>query len=177
MAEVGEALVEIQERKLYLKAGYSTFAAYCETRWGFKRNRAYQLIDFALIKRDLPIENESQARQVSVAWRSNRDEVKRTFDSLAKASTKEQAVKEIVRIKGNPNRIVSPEFPFSRRPKLGPDTVVVVLGLPFGEESPEIRVIANYDDAIEMRDEMETSQRWRKVLLCPRPVENRAATR
>lgn len=39
--EVGQALMEIREKKLY-RQGYSTFAAYCEQRWEFSgRNALY----------------------------------------------------------------------------------------------------------------------------------------
>lgn len=40
--EVGNALADIQERKLY-RDEYGTFEDYCRTKWGFSRQRAYQL--------------------------------------------------------------------------------------------------------------------------------------
>lgn len=40
--EVGNALAAIQERKLY-QAGFETFEEYCRSKWGFSRQRAYQL--------------------------------------------------------------------------------------------------------------------------------------
>jgi hypothetical protein len=41
--EVGMALITIRDGKLY-RASYPTFDAYCSARWGFSRNRAYDLI-------------------------------------------------------------------------------------------------------------------------------------
>jgi len=40
--QVGEALVEIRESRLY-RDGHPTFEAYCRQRWGFSRKRAYDL--------------------------------------------------------------------------------------------------------------------------------------
>lgn len=41
--DVGHALAEIRDRKLY-RARFRTFEAYCQDRWGFSRQRASQLI-------------------------------------------------------------------------------------------------------------------------------------
>lgn len=43
--EVGQALAEIQEDRLYHKQGYATFEAYCKERWGWTRSIAYRYID------------------------------------------------------------------------------------------------------------------------------------
>jgi hypothetical protein len=42
--KVGTALQEITRRKLYKEAGYSSFSDYCRERFGFSRQRGYQLI-------------------------------------------------------------------------------------------------------------------------------------
>lgn len=42
--EVGSALEEIRETKLYRAAGYETFDAYCRDRWQFSASRARQMI-------------------------------------------------------------------------------------------------------------------------------------
>lgn len=45
--EVGKALKEIQKRKLYKDKGkgkYNTFEDYCEKRWGYERQTAYDYI-------------------------------------------------------------------------------------------------------------------------------------
>lgn len=44
--DVGKALAEIRNDKLYLK-DHKTFEAYCDKRWGISRSRAYQLLDGA----------------------------------------------------------------------------------------------------------------------------------
>lgn len=41
--EVGNALMEIRDRRLY-RAAHRTFAEYCAERWGMSRQRAYQLM-------------------------------------------------------------------------------------------------------------------------------------
>jgi len=51
--EVGEALTEIQQEKLYQDAGHKTFDDYCQARWGIKRGRAYQLIEASKVYQNL----------------------------------------------------------------------------------------------------------------------------
>lgn len=48
--EVGQALAEIRDAKLY-RASHKTFEAYCDEKWKFSRQRAYQLIDQAKVVR------------------------------------------------------------------------------------------------------------------------------
>src|SRR5437879_3280487 len=45
--EVGNALLEIQARKLYLDDGYNTFEQYCARRWSISRSQAYRMIQAA----------------------------------------------------------------------------------------------------------------------------------
>ena len=66
--EAGEALDEIWRKRLY-RHDFMTFAAYCESRLGFKRQHAYRLIAAAKFARrlspvgDKPVpQNERQAR-------------------------------------------------------------------------------------------------------------------
>lgn len=67
--KVGTAFLEIRDGKGY-RFEHKTFEEYCQTVWGFTRQRAYQLMDAAEIAADpnvnslLTIENEYQARQV-----------------------------------------------------------------------------------------------------------------
>lgn len=51
--EVGQALHEIAEGRLYRQAGYSDFGTYCRERFGFGRARGNELIDAAAIVRDM----------------------------------------------------------------------------------------------------------------------------
>ncbi|HEV7566410.1 MAG TPA: hypothetical protein VGO31_10660 [Microbacteriaceae bacterium] len=69
--EVGHALLEIQIRRLYLKAGFRTFAAYVTERWDISEAHAYRQIEAAKVIDILsPIggtvlpANEAQAREL-----------------------------------------------------------------------------------------------------------------
>lgn len=79
--QVGDALAEIRDRRLYREL-YGTFEAYCRERWGMARQHAYRLIGAAMVVGNLsPIgdtlpANESVVRplarldpeQQPVAW-------------------------------------------------------------------------------------------------------------
>jgi hypothetical protein len=66
--EAGRALREIQARRLYQQAGYSTLAEYADERFGLGRAHAYRQIDAALVVDalspfgDILPANEAQAR-------------------------------------------------------------------------------------------------------------------
>jgi hypothetical protein len=45
--DVGQALLEIRDGRLYREQEYATFEAYCQQRWGLKRQRAYELMGAA----------------------------------------------------------------------------------------------------------------------------------
>ena len=51
--EVGTALLEISDRRLYRET-HSTFAEYCETKWRMTARRAYQLCEAAEVVNALP---------------------------------------------------------------------------------------------------------------------------
>ena len=51
--EVGEALLEIRNSKLYRQAGHATFEFYCHKRWGMSRFYAHRLIDSAEVVTNL----------------------------------------------------------------------------------------------------------------------------
>lgn len=81
--EVGNALLEIRDRRLYRATEHRTFDDYCKKRWGFSRVHAHRLIESAAVTKNLlPIGNtpatESQARpltklepfQQPEAWRA-----------------------------------------------------------------------------------------------------------
>lgn len=74
--EVGLALMEVRDRKLYEEAGYATFDQYCYGRWGFKYERGRQLIEAAQTAKVLAgddgetptnvgVVNEAQARAIA----------------------------------------------------------------------------------------------------------------
>src|SRR5262249_16640067 len=64
--EVGNALLEIREKRLY-KEKYPTFEEYLDQRWGLKRQRGYELMEAAQIATavseisDIRVERESHA--------------------------------------------------------------------------------------------------------------------
>lgn len=68
--EVGNALLEIRDAKLY-RADFSTFDEYCQEKWGWGRQRGYELIIAAKTVQALPksvigkITNENQAAALS----------------------------------------------------------------------------------------------------------------
>ncbi len=52
--EVGHALMEIRDKRLYEKVrGTATFETYCRERWDFSRIRAFQLIQFVEVRDNL----------------------------------------------------------------------------------------------------------------------------
>jgi hypothetical protein len=67
--EVGAALGEIRDRKLY-KDEYATFDAYCRERWGFGKTYASRQIMASRVVKELPTgnvlpANEAQARELA----------------------------------------------------------------------------------------------------------------
>jgi len=50
--EVGQALAEIRNRRLY-RSDFKTFEAYAHQRWGIKRQRAYELMGASEVARNL----------------------------------------------------------------------------------------------------------------------------
>lgn len=65
--EVGKALAEIRDSKLYRET-HTSFDAYCKERWSWGKTYAYRLIEASAIK-ESPIgnhiANEAQAREVA----------------------------------------------------------------------------------------------------------------
>ena len=67
--EVGNALMEIRDSKLY-RVEYKTFEAYCREKWGMSRVQAHRLIGASEVSKMLPIGNklpqtETQARPLT----------------------------------------------------------------------------------------------------------------
>jgi len=64
--EVGTALADIRDRKLY-RLNFDTFEDYCRERWGWERRHAYRMIEAAEITEMCPtghIQSERQAREL-----------------------------------------------------------------------------------------------------------------
>jgi len=47
--EVGEALMEIRDNRLYREKGFGRFEDYCQQEWGFSQSRTYQMMDAAKV--------------------------------------------------------------------------------------------------------------------------------
>jgi len=63
--EVGNALMEIQDKKLY-REGYKTFEEYCDKVWSIGRSYAYRLIESSKVVKDFPkVKSERAARELS----------------------------------------------------------------------------------------------------------------
>jgi phage N-6-adenine-methyltransferase len=68
--EVGAALAEISESRLYREQGYRTFEEYCAKRWGLSRRTAYQRIDAARVAKNVNSSSQTapsftQARELA----------------------------------------------------------------------------------------------------------------
>lgn len=64
--EVGQALLEIREQRLYRET-HDSFETYCRERWGFNRQRASQIIQAAEVSNmlDSPPSNARQAAELA----------------------------------------------------------------------------------------------------------------
>jgi hypothetical protein len=90
---IARALLTIHDRKLY-REKYSSFRAYIEQRWSFKRAGAYQLLKFARLQKlstgvdSRPPENERQARRRDAAGNMRtppeEDRIERAMNYLVK---------------------------------------------------------------------------------------------
>ncbi|TIT21987.1 MAG: hypothetical protein E5W86_18355, partial [Mesorhizobium sp.] len=80
--EVGQALAEIREAKLY-RASHDTFEDYCKERWDIGRSRAYELIDQATVVKAI---TDAGVNLSAVADISKRDvrELKKDLPAAAK---------------------------------------------------------------------------------------------
>lgn len=80
--EVGEALIEIRESRLY-RGTHGTFEAYCDARWGFTDRRARQLMAAAEIGTIVPVSKEGQARELLPLLEAHgEDSVREIWDGI-----------------------------------------------------------------------------------------------
>jgi len=83
--EVGEALMEIRDRSLYI-VEFVSFEEYCLERWGFASARARQLISAAKVAQTVEIStvlNEGQAKALGQVSAENRQAV---YDAAVKVT-------------------------------------------------------------------------------------------
>lgn len=78
--ETGEALREVRDSGLY-RCGFKTFEQYCREKWGWQRQRAYELIAASEVAKSLPescnkfITSDHQARELAKVPEAQREEV------------------------------------------------------------------------------------------------------
>jgi hypothetical protein len=101
---VGAALREIRDSRLYREV-FSTFDEYIVEVWGFRKSRAYQLIDAAdktddvsTICGDHPPENEAQVRELRFCSREmNQEAWKRAVETAPDTGVTARHVSSVVR--------------------------------------------------------------------------------
>jgi hypothetical protein len=119
LIEVGRALAEIRDRRLYRQT-HGTFDEYCHNRWLLGRTRAYQLIDAAAVstivdKAELPAPaNEAQSRElvplkgdeteVVAAWREAKAEAEELGTPLTAKVVRNAIRKRLGRVKRERDR-------------------------------------------------------------------------
>jgi hypothetical protein len=118
--EVGNALMEIQTRRLYLDDGYNTFEQYCAKRWSISRSQAYRMIQAAEVvghisaHEDVPLPiHETQTRvlarlkdpeTIRTAW----EEVVDEYGDAASAPKVRDSVDYYAAIEEKPQRAAWP---------------------------------------------------------------------
>ena len=104
--EVGQALAAIRDRRGYRLAGYATFEAYLQERWGWSRQRGYQLIhasdvvaDLAADEMSTPVDipTEGHARALVPLAPAERRSLLEQVGDLSRYSTRElyQAARQV----------------------------------------------------------------------------------
>jgi hypothetical protein len=97
--EVGNALLEIRDERLYREQGFKTFEDYCQKRWGWGRNYANKQIIAAEVIQNLGTnvpkpKNEAQARELARLPVEQQREIAATIDfSTATAAEIRQQVR------------------------------------------------------------------------------------
>lgn len=118
------ALKEVRDRRLY-REKHATFEDYCQTRWGFTRQRGYQLIDAAEAIASLPtecqplVDTERSARELARVEPEHREKVVRKAAEAGPVTSKaikEAAAEVEVDIEPSPSPVISaPDVPEDQR--------------------------------------------------------------
>jgi hypothetical protein len=102
--EVGRALQEIKKGKLY-KEKYNTFEEYCEKRWGFSRQTAYEYMDAAAVAANVSsnLRNRPSKTQALVLKALDPDQQKEVEADTDFPNTTVKELKEkIAKVRGVP---------------------------------------------------------------------------
>lgn len=101
--DVGAALLEIRENRLY-RESHESFETYCRDRWGFSRQRAYQMIEAAGVASELsntldiaPPHNSRQAAELARVPAPQRAEVWQRATAQYGERVTARHIREIVR--------------------------------------------------------------------------------
>lgn len=103
--EVGMALVEISDRRLYRQT-HSSFESYCQERWSMSARHAYRLCEAAEAVKSLPakcdqlVTVESQARELSKAAPEQREAVLQ--EAASEGPVTANAIKKAVQRRKSP---------------------------------------------------------------------------
>lgn len=118
------ALKEVRDRRLY-REKHATFEDYCQTRWGFTRQRGYQLIDAAEAIASLPtecqpvVDTERSARELARVEPEHREKVVRKAAEAGPVTSKaikEAAAEVEVDIEPSPRPVITaPDLPEDQR--------------------------------------------------------------
>jgi hypothetical protein len=126
--EVGSALGEIREGRLYREQVHASFDAYCRERWGISKTYASRQITASRVAKELPIgtvlpANEAQARELArIADPEERAEVwgeeVREAEREGRAPTAEGAKAKAAAREATPSE--EPPLPMPTEPKQSP---------------------------------------------------------
>jgi len=143
--EVGLALMEIRDSRLYKERGYPSFDDYCRDHWGFRRSYAHDLIQSARAVAELPKvsgipDNPGQAVELARAPEGERAEVwqKVTESDAAPTAATIRAIVD--------SRIQTAEVPIERPVRQLPSTEETFRGMLTSAVSYGI-VVAELDPA------------------------------
>jgi len=96
---VGKGLLEINEKQLF-KLTHETFNKYCQDRWGFRKSRAYQLIEaektkvrLSTIVEKVPAK-ESHLREIAKAPETEQAEIVAEVQEQCQAENREPTAKD-----------------------------------------------------------------------------------
>ena len=98
--EVGLALSEIRERRLY-RLDFNNFEDYCQTRWGWTRQNANRLIEASVVIQSLPknletlVSNLDAAKQIAKLPEADRAGVVKSIVASGKVVTSAEVKKHL----------------------------------------------------------------------------------
>lgn len=134
--EVGLALLEIRERRLFEEAGYTTFTDYCKCRWGFSDSRGRQLVAAAETVTTVtagglpPPSSERVARELAPLAREDPEAAREVWEEVSGNGepTAEKVRQAVDRRLHNIRVLTSSESPEYYTPRPYVDAVRDVLG-------------------------------------------------